>query len=132
MSDLIKEAEKNVLKTAKELEMAQLYIDALTEFGRTVFTDDNNRTQFFEGVYSIRTAVYNLYCKSILNCFLFSSVGGDEMKEYQKNKFMETFSNESRVNIMRFLEEWGRIPNGWRVDKEKQFKEEAQKEIDNF
>jgi hypothetical protein len=123
---LLKDAEKNVLKTAKELELAQKYMTALAHFGNTVFRYEEERDEFFKGLKICRNAVYSRYCNAILDCFMFSSIGGEEMKEYQKEIFATQFKEDDiKYSVMQFLEEWGNLPRGWKKSDEEKFRKEA-------
>jgi len=128
MNNLIKQAEKNVLKTAKELQIVLEMMDNLAHFGNSVMHDWIGKNEYFEGLKKMRSAIYAEYTQAIVNCFSFVGVGGEDVIEYAEERFAEVFSlNDSDTNyaIMHFLENWGRLPSRYKSEDQKEFRKQA-------
>jgi hypothetical protein len=130
MSDLIKEAEANVIKVAKAWSYALEFCDALASFVNNMCNEYMGKEQFFEGLQIMRGAMYHEYVNAIRNCFLFSAVGGEESKKFSLEMFKEAFRDEPmRYTVMQFLEANGRVPGSYKTDDEKEFRRQAKEAI---
>jgi hypothetical protein len=130
MSSLLKEAEKNVVKTARAFEDVLAVLDALCDFGNRACNDYIGQKDFFEGLSKIRMGIYKEYQHALSKCFVFADVGGEEVKAYSREKFKEYFDEESRKVVMQFLGDFGHIPSSWKISDEKQFRKEAKDKLE--
>jgi len=129
---LIKQAEQNCLNTAKDLQELLFIIDALSRAGSKMFDtsyrQNNELDDFAKGIELIRKSIYTKYTHAIMNCFMFTGVGGDEAIEYAYEQFVERFGEDKYI-IMDLLEKHGNIPSRWSCDDEENFSKEAKKLI---
>lgn len=129
MSDLVKQAERNLINTAKTFEDVLQLMDALNHFGNAACHQYVGQEQFFEGLNKMRMALLNEYSHAMSQCFIFVGVGGEEAQEYSREKFMDYFG-EDGITVMHFLERFGHMPNSWNINDEKEFKKQARSKID--
>jgi len=131
---LVKQAEQNCLNVAKDLQELLNIIDALSRAGSNMFdasyNQNNDLNDFSKGIGLIRKAIYTKYTHSIMNCFMFTGVGGEEAIEFAYEQFVERFGEDKYI-IMNLLNRYGNIPPRWNCDDEENFRKEAKKLINN-
>ena len=126
---LVKQAEQTCLNTAKDLQGLLTIIDALAHAGSKMFNHQSKSLDdFSEGIQLIRSAIYEKYAHSIINCFMFTGVGGKQAIDYAAEQFKERFGTDRYV-IMNLLNEHGTVPSKWDADMEEEFQKEAKKLI---
>ena len=129
--NLIKQAEKNVVKIAKDLSDMIQVIDSFATFGNRFFRQNSlEQTQFFEGLSMMRKATYYRYIETIAQCFMFAGVGGEDVKAYSVEKFKERFG-EDRYVVMDLLDKYGGIPGHYKTADEEEFRKQAKEAIDD-
>ena len=122
----IKEAEQNALNMCKYYsDMIQLIDDM--EYGMTGRTDnyrldDSPRQKLREGFSLIRQALYQEQQNNLARCFLLVGVGGKEAEEHSKKEAMKAFNG--KYSVVHLLDEYFRLPSGWRVEDEDGLKKE--------
>jgi len=131
MSSFIKEAEKNVIRTARSFEDLLKVLDAMNNFGNRACHEFVGQKEFFDGLHQMRLAILKEYSHALSQCFIFVGVGGEDAAKYSREKFKEYFGEE-RMAIMHFLEDFGQRPSSWLRDDEKEFQKQAKDKIDQF
>lgn len=127
--DMIKEAEKNVIRIAKTWEDALSFCDALNNFGNTMCNEYIGRQEFFEGLHKIRSAMYKEYVTALSRCFCFVGVGGEDAKNYSKERFEKVFSNK-QYEVMSFLDKFGHCPSSYKDHDEKEFRKQIDEKLE--
>lgn len=127
----IKEAEQNALNMCKYYsDMIQLIDDM--EYGMTSRTDDyrldsSPRQKLRDGFSLIRQALYQEQQNNLARCFLLVGVGGKEAEAHSKKEAMRAFNG--KYSVVELLDEYFRLPSGWRVDDEEGLKEELKNRL---
>jgi hypothetical protein len=125
MTDLVKQAEKNLVKIAASWEDAMKMLDALQGFGNKMCHEHIGKDEFFEGLYKTRHAVYMEYIRAISDCFIFAGVGGEETTRYSREKFKEAFNGKERFCVLNFLDKHGHRPHRWTSEEDDEFRRQA-------
>ena len=126
MKSYIKETEQNALNMCKYYsDMIQLIEDM--EYGMTSRTDDyrfdsSPRRKLREGFGLIRQALYQEQQNNLARCFLLVGVGGKEAEAHSKKEAMKAFNG--KYSVVKLLDEYFRLPSGWRVEDEEGLKKE--------
>ena len=130
--DLLKQAEKNVVRIARDLDDTLHIFKALENFGNKFFSSNRpEQEEFFRALRDMRHAVYIKYMELITNCFAFVGVGGTDAADYSREKFFERFG-KNNYEIMSFLDRYGQIPHSYKVADEAQIREEAKAACENL
>lgn len=121
---LLKQAEQNIINTAREMNDMIKIIDAISHAGGRMFSQQNTINEdFVNGIGLLRKAFYEKYIKAISDAFMFVGVGGEKAAEYSREKFKEYFENDMQC-IMVLLEKYGNVPHSYKsIDKENLYKE---------
>ena len=125
MVDYIKKAEENCINIAKNMTDMLEVIRALEIFGgRFLDQSSEELKNYGKGTRLIRDAIYAKYIKSINDCFLFAGVGGKKAEEFSREKFKKLFGKKEYA-IMNLLDKYGKRPNWYKVNEEKEFRKQA-------
>ena len=106
-NSLLKQAEQNVVNRAKAYNDALEFVDALANFGNRACREYVGKSEFFEGLKLIRSAIRAEQSEAIRECFYFAGVGEGEAAEYSKQLFKHVFGG--KYQVMSFLDQWGGI-----------------------
>ena len=126
--DLIKKAEKEIVKTCRAYEEMFKVIESLQRFGNRACKDHVGKKEFFEGLFLMENAVHREYVHSVRNLFMLAGVGGDDALQYSREKIEEWFGKDN-THIMSFLEEWGDVPSWYKDEDEKEFRKQCKEKI---
>jgi hypothetical protein len=133
--NVLKEAEKNVVKIARFWQDMLKICDALNIVGNNACREHVARDDFFKGLNILRNAMYRELVHSMSDCFVFSGVGGKEINDFSREQFEKLFHNdpkECKFVIMNFLEQFGQRPSSWYSDEEEKFRKQATEKINEF
>jgi hypothetical protein len=127
-TDLVKQAEKNVVNLAKELQLVLNFMDDLANVGNRLCRQYVGQEEFFQGLKLMRNAIRKEFCEAIRDCFAFAGVGGEEAIQYAKKEFLRMFKADDTgklpYSVMQFLETWCHHPGKYYAADEEKFKEE--------
>jgi hypothetical protein len=123
-------------ETVLELERFMRILDALANFGNKVIRSNSSAYHaadlYFDGLSKMRIAVYDVMCRKLADCFMFSAIS-EEIRDIALENLKKQFGkdeNEITYCVMQFLENWGNLPNSWKTKEEKAFRKEILKEIE--
>ena len=123
--DYLKEAEENVVKTAKYFDDLFKILDALANFGNRACHEHIGKKYFLEGLQQMRYGLLQEFYKATSDCFMFSGVGGEKCAEYSRKMFKEHFVSKDQYVIINFLEEFNQHPGQWVAYDENEFRVQA-------
>jgi len=128
MSDIIKEAERNVVRTCRVFDELNKILDAVSMFANEYLTEDERR-EFSDKFLEVRRIFDSAFRRNIFNLFCISTVGGEEAKEYAREKLEELFSEEPiKKSVAAFLSQHG-YSTVLSVSKEKELREAVRMEL---
>ena len=133
MTDLIKQAEQNILNVCRAHEDIYELVDALTRFCDKYVEEWAGRDDTTQGLYLLRCGLDKSLSANIRKLFTLVGVGGEEAREYSREQFRRLFANEeSRYNVMHLLDQYARIPHSYKVDTEKEFRKQGKELCDKW
>jgi hypothetical protein len=129
------QAVKKLKETVLELERFMRILDAMANFGTKVIgytgSTNNAANLYFDGLYKMRNAVYEVMCRKLADCFMFSAIS-EEIRDIALESLKKQFGtdeNGTKNCVIQFLEDWGNLPYSWKTKDEEAFREEISKEI---
>lgn len=131
--DYAKEAEKNMVKVAREFELMLEVLDGLAVFGNNYTHEWIGGKHFFEGLTMMRDAIYREYSIASMNAMMFAGLkNSEESKKFIKEKLERMFSGRDSVkySVMNFLESTGRYPSSYLTEDEEKFREQVKENLD--
>ena len=133
MSNLIKQAEKNLVNVCKAHDDIYELVDALTRFCDRYVEDWAGRDDTTQGLYLLRCGLDKSLSANVRKLFTLVGVGGEEAAEYSREKFRKLFGNdEKRYTVMHLLDQYARIPHSYKVDTEKEFRKQGKEVCDGW
>jgi hypothetical protein len=132
MSDkkYIKMAEKEVLRLAREVDLAMKLMDGLSCFGHAVTHDWVGRKAFFAGLEQMRDGLYREYMHAISKACAFSWVPDSAAQAFAKRLMSDRFSPTERYDVMSFLQNWCQLPGAYSGDEEADFRAEVKEVLE--
>jgi hypothetical protein len=131
MSDLIEQAERNIVNVCRAHEDIYALVDALTAFGNKYVDDWAGGGDFFKGIQLIRQALNQSLSANIRKLFSFAGVGGEAAQEYSREQFCQLFANDTdRYNVMHLLDQYARVPRSYNIEMDVEFRKQG-KELCN-
>jgi hypothetical protein len=128
MSDLVKQAEKNIVNVCKAHEDIYSLVDALTTFGNHYIEDWAGGGDFSKGLSLIRKGLDCSLSANIRKLFSLVGVGGEDAQEYSREQFRNLFANdENRYNVIHLLDKYARVPRSYNVELDKEFRKQGKK-----
>ncbi len=127
MRDFLKEADHNIVTTAREWEDASSFCTALQNFGFKACHEHIAKNKFFKGLAMMQDAIRHEQAEALANCFMFVGTGGEEATRLSKEKFKKVFSEDERQVVMHFLEAHGQLPHAYSGIDDKEFRAQAKK-----
>lgn len=128
-SNYIKQAERNVIQQAKFWTDFQEFLDSMQYSLRESLDSKYDAEEFSRGIQMLRKASYKQQQFALARCFAISAVGGDEAKEYSKERARKLFGGE--YSTMQWLDENFRCPSYWKTTDEEGFQEELKKALED-
>ena len=130
MTDIIKQAEANLVNVCKSFQDAITFTEALANFGLRFCHEHVATKEFLEGICKIQSALFTEQNYAIAQCFHFVGVGGEEAKKYSRELFEEVFCGEKRYSIMQFLDKYGQIPSSYKSKDREEFAKQAKQRFE--
>lgn len=134
-TSFVAEARKNILECALEIKRANAFVDALERFGWSLlnpnYQPSERSEQFQEGISKIRRALHSKLCERLSDGFMFLGVD-DGLKDLSLERLGDYFTEKGgtcRRSVMQFLDRWGNLPPGWKVQDETDFRDEVRGKI---
>lgn len=125
----IQKAERNVIQQAKFWTDFQEFLDRMQYSLRDSLDNKYDAEEFSQGIQMLRKAAYKQQQFALARCFVISAVGGDDSKQYSKERAKKLFGGS--YSTMQWLDENFRIPNYWKTADEEGFQEELKKALED-
>jgi hypothetical protein len=130
-SDILKQAEQNVIKIARAFQDAIKVLNATTRFSSVYCHEHVARKDFETAIYNAQNALLREFEYAISNCFLFVGVGGKESIEFSRELFEKVFSEENRACVMQFLNDHGQYPSFYKQSDDDSLREAAKQKLNS-
>lgn len=124
----IKEAEQNLVNQAVAFQDIFKILEALERFGNTACKEHVGKNKFFDGLNTIKQAIYSEYVHTTSQLLMFTGIGGENALKFARQRFEDIFGQD-RYAIMQFLDKWGQIPGWYKTTDEEEFRTETKKKI---
>ena len=125
MTNLIKQAEENLVNICKVFDDLQEILKAISSVGNKYCHEYVAKNDFLEGLQMMTRAIDKEHANAVRNCFMFAGVGGEKAKQYSLKMFREIFNEKERFAIMHFLDKYGQIPSSYKSTEEEEFRRQA-------
>ena len=126
----IKQAERNVINQAKFWTDFQEFIENMRWNIRNSVDNKYDIKDFDAGFELLRKAGYNQQQFALARCFAIQAVGGEEAKEYSKERAKKLFGGE--YSTMQWLDENFSLPSYWQTSEEDKFNAELKQALDDM